>query len=198
MDSRRLSNSVALALLAGCCGAGAMAAQEAKPDPIVAVFTDYELPPRTLDAAWRVAPLIVRVRIESSVRAEMRSAGPFRTPVTEHRVTVLEVFKGAASNDSELVVVQDSVEPDGSAGDVRHVSGGRVFRSGEEYVLFLERHPGRSGHGVAWGSGGAYRLDEDNAHVPGVAHHMWQFRAEAWREELLGALRLKRGQSQGK
>ncbi len=187
------------ALVAVCAlwiaGMASSATQETQ-DQVVAVITDYELPPATLDAAWKIAPIIVRGQVQSSIVRER--AAP-RRPVprarTEHRVKLLEILKGASviGTRTELVVAQDTVEAGASSTNIPHKGGGDLFKPSEEYVFFLEPLPGGSAFGVTWGGGGAYRLLGDHAIVPGAAGRMWQFREHLTRDEFLYALRSRRG-----
>jgi hypothetical protein len=162
------------------------------------VFTDYELPPPSLDAAWKTAPIIVRGTVQASaVRERHAPNAPVPIPITEHRLKVLEVFKGAGliGPVAELIVEQDTVEPAASPRGVAHGSGGRVFKPSEEYVLFLEGLPGQRALTIAWGPWGAYRMRADTVRVASGADRMWQFRNEISREELLNALRSRRDKS---
>jgi hypothetical protein len=80
--------------------------------------------------------------------------------VTEHRVKLLEILKGASAigTRAELVVAQDTVEASASRMGVPHKGGGGLFKPAEEYVLFLEPLPGQAAFAVVWGGGGSFRL----------------------------------------
>jgi hypothetical protein len=179
---------------AGIAGSASSAPQQTQ-DQVVVVITDYELPPATLDAAWKIAPIGVRGQIQSSVVRE-RAAGrrPVPLAVTEHRVKLLEILKGASAigTRAELVVAQDTVEASASRMGVPHKGGGGLFKPAEEYVLFLEPLPGQAAFGVVWGGGGSFRLLGDDAIVPGPAQRMWQFREQLTRDEFMHALRSRR------
>ena len=175
-------------------------AQRPQDDRLVAVITDYQLPPTTLDAAWDKAPVIVLARVQSSTRREQVGPSQMRMPLTEHQIALVEVFKGAErlGSANTLVITQDSVEESASPSAVTHSSGGRVFKASEEYVFFLEPNPGQTSFGVAWGSGGAYKVGALTVDVPDVARRMWLNRDELGRLELLSALRTKRDKRHGK
>lgn len=211
--------AVAGVLLLPLASATALA-QEPDVDPIVAVFTHDELPPATLDLAWQAVPIIVRARVQYPqsaqptrsvaiiVRARVQSsavreiAGPrpgYGVPLTEHRVKLLEIFKGAEllGTARELHVAQESVEAGASPNGVVHKSGGPVFKASEEYVLFLRPfHPALR---IVWGpGGGAYKVGADTVAVPALALRMWQFQDEVPREAFFNTLRMKRDKPRGK
>jgi hypothetical protein len=170
------------------------------PTDRVAVFTDYDLPPSTLDAAWSAVPIVVLARIQSSAVRERVTRQHHRVPFTEHQVMVVEVFKGAEliGAAKTLIVNQSTVEKGAAPTTVTHESGGRSFRASEEYVLFLERLPVRAALGIAWGSGGAYKVGATAVEVPGASQKMWGHRDEITRQELVTTLRAKRDKSHGK
>lgn len=203
LRSERRTNSGAIAVIAVLLMPAIYAtplSQETRADQVV-VHTEYELPPATLDRAWDTAPIIVRGRVlTSAVRERPTPHAAVRIPVTEHRVEILEIFKGAplVGNSSELTVAQDTVEHGRSPSGIAHSSGGELLQPSEEYVLFLERLSAQGTFGVAWGPGGAYRLATDTATVPGSARRMWQSRDEVTRGELLSALRSRRDKNHGK
>jgi hypothetical protein len=182
----------ALSLLAATLTApvGLTGAQVPAGEEPVRVITDYELPPSTLDGAWARAAAIVRVRIEHS-----RSRHRGNVPVTEHTVTVLEVFKGdTMALGQQILVFQDSV--DDAVPGPKHTSGGPVFTPAEEYVLFLDRATLSGTWHVSWGPGGVLSMTREA--VPVNSRRMWSDRAEVPRAEVLSTLRLMRETRSGK
>jgi hypothetical protein len=196
------SVAIVVALVAASARLGGvyMSAQSGQSPPVVAIFTDYELPPSTLDKAWDKVPVIAHVRVQSSTSREKTGPRGLRVPYTEQRVIVLEVFKGAEviGAAKTLTVNQQTAGHEANARGVTHESGGRAFKTSEEYVLFLEHLPGQSGFGVAWGDGGAYAVDDSTVAVPGVAKKMWLFRDELSRQDFLTTLRTKRDKRHAK
>jgi hypothetical protein len=151
------------------------------------IFIDYEAPPQKLDLAWDAVPIIVRARVRSPVIREPRPGLPSPVPVTEHRVAVIEVLKGAelVPGQTEVLVHQERVE--GTA-----ASGAALLNSSDEYVFFLTYPITNNALVIAWGSGGAYRLDAEVAEIPVGARRMWHSRERVPRDEFLNALRAMR------
>jgi hypothetical protein len=152
---------------------------------VVRVITDYELPPPTLDEAWSMTAVIVRVRVEQSQPVHLRI-----TPLTEHTMTVLEVFKGAdIAPGQQIRVFQDSV--DDAVPGPKHTSGGPVFAPTEEYVLFLDRAALSGTLHVSWGASGALSMMAETVAVK-AATRMWGRRPDVPRAEVLDTLRALR------
>ncbi len=196
MRSAANTSSIAVAILLSAIplkgfADGQASAQPAQQSDPIAVFTDYDLPPSTLEAAWGTVPIIVLARVQSSVVRERVTRGNLPVPYTEHQVIVQEVFKGSELLGAvkSLTVDQSTVEASATLSRAKHESGGRVFKAPEEYVLFLEPLSGRAAFGVAWGAGGAYKVGQTTVDVPGVARKMWGYREEISRHEIISALR---------
>jgi hypothetical protein len=172
----------------------------AQADQQVRIFTDYELPPGSLDVAWDTVPVIVLARVQSSAQRERVGPRKITVPFTEHHIRVLEVFKGGefVGSSNVLTINQASADAAPSSSIAKHESGGRVFKSSEEYVFFLERLPGQAALGVAWGAGGAYKVDSMTVAVPDASRRMWHLRDEVTRQEFLDSLRAKRDKRHAK
>lgn len=187
-----------IAILASLAMVGSLEAQQSgQIGEIVAVYTDHELPPATLEAASSKVAVIARIRILESEVKHKKIGRSTTVPVTEHIVELLEVLKGTTvSSGNQVTVTQVSVEEGRSK--AKHQSGGRVFRPGEEYVLFLEQPTLGGSLSIAWGAGGAFRLDVDSASIPHPATRMWHYRAHVPRSEFLASIRAAQGRQNAK
>jgi hypothetical protein len=110
------------------------AAMEERP---IAVYTDYELPPTSVEAGWRAVAVVLHVRILSS-RPSNRSLGAgVQVSTVEHAVQVVEGFKGERALSARTVTFEQDVPSmlDG----VRHQGTGHIFAAGDEYVVFSTR-----------------------------------------------------------
>ena len=154
------------------------------------LFVDHEVPPRTLDDAWKAAPIIVHVRVEAVTPVERRSYDVYPGPFTEARIVVVEVFKG-----KDLITEPVWIFRQGAGvADTPMPRRSLPLFTRSEYVLFLHR-PLLDADALAWGPGGACKLNDNGVEIPPDARRMWQPREKVPREELFEKLRALRESS---
>ena len=163
-------------------------------DQAVKVIVDHEVPPRTLDGAWKAAPIIIHVRVAAVTPVERRSYDVFPGPFTEARLVVVEVFKGKhLITEAEWIFRQGA----GVADTPMPRRPIPLFMQSDEYVLFLER-PLRDSEALAWADAGAWKLNEKDAEIPPDVRRMWHSREKVPREEVFATLRALRESRTGK
>jgi hypothetical protein len=134
------------------------------------------------------------VRVDAVVPSERRPYDVLPGPFTNARLVVAEVFKGKGLiSEPEWMFRQG----DGVADTPIPRRSIPLFAQSDEYVIFLYR-PLLDDGALAWGFGGAYKLNDHAVEIPAAARRMWQSRDKVPREELFATLRAMRDSTGGK
>lgn len=185
--------AIVIGVLAATAISVASPAIPQKPPDEFKIFVHYEVAPPTLDDAWKAAPIIVHVRVEAVTPVERRSYDVYPGPFTEARLVVVEVFKG-----KDFITEPEWIFRQGAGvADTPIPRRSIPLFTQSEYVLFLHR-PLHDADALAWGAGGAYKLNDHGAEIPPDARRMWQSRDKVAKEELFTRLRALRESTSAK
>lgn len=159
------------------------------------LYPNYGPPPASLDELWERAQLIVRGVIEDS---HVRPLAPANRPtvVTDHRLRVTEVLKGALPGAGARVVhvlqTAGSLTIDGIAVTV-DPGAMPVLRRQQDVLLFLNEWRTAGGYSIAFGPAGLYLLDDDEVRVPVFMKPDLDNNSRVSKADFLRALRQRAG-----
>lgn len=159
------------------------------------LYPNYGPPPDSIDELWDAADLIVRGVIENSHVRRSTPTGR-ATVVTDHRLRVSEVLKGAVpGTDHRVVHVLQSAGTLVVDGTEITVDPGSmpVLAPHQEILVFLNKWTNGAGYSITAGPAGLYVLDDERVTIPNFMTPVVGGKANVAKDDFLAALRKRAG-----
>jgi len=163
MNTNRYAIAVFATLLASVSVATIAGQSQSK--EIRTVEVDDVVPAGGVPELFKAAQIVVRGRVLGSRQTAWKHPAVSEViPQIEHRIRIVEVFKGDAGQlqGKEVTVEQEAGEAE-NAGRIYRVEGVKALQTGEVYVLFLEKSADSDSYVLKGGTSAAYLLSNGRA-----------------------------------